>query len=346
MSVFPALILEDNLQLNDKTRFDATKSYITNDESAITDVLVTPGVGETQVSVFDADSENWYLDYEYGSFAGDFDATNNKLDFNEGGSQLTATITPGTYASLTAIAAEVKTQLDSAGALTYTVTVDKDEKMTIAATGSFSLTPNEGTNRDTSILPILGFTTKVGFDDTKWSSVTTIKGAVIRYLPRKITLSVTNPSGTVTQDKFVKVYSVEGDSLFSDDGDLISKKGDILKWVRPGRNSFLDYHRQAQSDIMDHFRGDGRVDINSEPYEVKNFVHKGDLKEWSTYTALRLIFDDLSNDVEDIFDDEARRHEAKEQRLRNRIVRVDIDNDGKSDIGEVMNLSHVQIHRV
>ena len=48
-------------------------------------------------------------------------AANQKLDFNEGGIELTATITAGTYTPTTLIA-EIMTQMDAAGAATYTVT--------------------------------------------------------------------------------------------------------------------------------------------------------------------------------------------------------------------------------
>ena len=48
-------------------------------------------------------------------------AANQKLNFDEGGAELTATITAGTYTPTT-LCTEIKTQLDAAGAATYTVT--------------------------------------------------------------------------------------------------------------------------------------------------------------------------------------------------------------------------------
>jgi len=46
---------------------------------------------------------------------------NQKLNFDEGGAELTATITAGTYTPTT-LCTEIKTQMDAAGAATYTVT--------------------------------------------------------------------------------------------------------------------------------------------------------------------------------------------------------------------------------
>jgi hypothetical protein len=67
-----------------------------------------------------------------------FDSSNNIIPFSEGaGPTLTATITAGIY-TLTELKVELKTQLEAAGALTYTIT-DSGGKITIAATGAFTL---------------------------------------------------------------------------------------------------------------------------------------------------------------------------------------------------------------
>lgn len=90
------------------------------------------------------------------------DSTNNKLDFDEGGSEITATITSATYTPTT-LAAEIKTQLDaSTGAGTYTVTYSTSTgKWTISVSGAatFNIRWNTGTNTATSIGPTIGFPT-------------------------------------------------------------------------------------------------------------------------------------------------------------------------------------------
>lgn len=345
MALFPHLEVEKRLQVNDKTRLSGTKSFVSTGSAAIDAVTVKPGADESAISVFNASSSNWFLDWEFIDFEGDFDSTNNKIDFKESGSELTATISAGTY-TLSTLATQVQTQLNSAGSNTYTVTVDKDERMTIAADGNFSLLPNEGSNRDSSALPILGFSNKPGFTDEKYANSTSLKGEVIRWLPRAITLEIDNSTTPVSDTKYIQVFSESGDSLFSSDFDLVTKKQDILSWVKAGRNSFLNFHRQAQEEIIDWFRGEGSVNIDGDPLEVKNLVHPTDLNQWSTYLTLRLIFDDLSNDVDDIFDREARGFESREMRLRDRIMRIDIDNDGKSDIGENIQVRSAKLIRV
>lgn len=68
-----------------------------------------------------------------------FTSENNDILFNEGAGTLTATISPGTY-SVAEIETELKTKLDAAGTLTYTVSFDEPtKKLTISATGAFTL---------------------------------------------------------------------------------------------------------------------------------------------------------------------------------------------------------------
>jgi hypothetical protein len=78
----------------------------------------------------------------------------NKVIFNEGGGNLTATIPDGYYDS-SSFPAVLKTALQSVGALTYTVTISSTtNKITISATGAFSLI---FTDTSSYMWKILGF---------------------------------------------------------------------------------------------------------------------------------------------------------------------------------------------
>lgn len=107
--------------------------------------------------------EAFKLDYELVPSHIVIDNTNNKIDFEETAStELTATLTSGTYTP-SALATEVKTQLDSAGASTYTVTYSSTtKKFTLASNlggggGTFKLLAQSGTNQSVSALIPLGF---------------------------------------------------------------------------------------------------------------------------------------------------------------------------------------------
>ena len=85
-------------------------------------------------------------------------STNKYFNFSEGAGQLTAILPVGSF-SITAFLVKLKTELDNIGALTYTVTLDRNtRKITISATGVFSILIATGTQRGTSPFSMMGFT--------------------------------------------------------------------------------------------------------------------------------------------------------------------------------------------
>ena len=85
------------------------------------------------------------------------------LDFDEGGSELTAEISVGSYTP-TEFAVALKTALDAAGALTYTVSFARATRyITISATGNFTIRSNTGTHVGTSPFSIMGFSTAANY---------------------------------------------------------------------------------------------------------------------------------------------------------------------------------------
>tara|TARA_R110000787_G_scaffold90544_1_gene191072 strand:- start:767 stop:1498 length:732 start_codon:yes stop_codon:yes gene_type:complete len=64
--IFPSLTLETIIQLEDKTRLDASLSFISGGGAeTITDVLIQPETSETFITVFNTDNERWFLDWAY-----------------------------------------------------------------------------------------------------------------------------------------------------------------------------------------------------------------------------------------------------------------------------------------
>lgn len=107
------------------------------------------------------DTQLQFYRSRYGSGSGNgrfwIENSNKYIDFDEGGSELTATLTTGEYNG-NSLATEIKTQLDSAGGLTYTVTYDEaTAKFTISAGSNFTLRWNTGTNKANDISDTCGF---------------------------------------------------------------------------------------------------------------------------------------------------------------------------------------------
>lgn len=106
------------------------------------------------------------------------------LNFIEGvGPELTAELDIGEYTA-TDLGEIVENALNSAGALTYTVTFDRlTRRYTISATGVFTLLIATGSNNGVDIFPTLGFT---GADTASLSSHTSNIAAGFQYAPQYI----------------------------------------------------------------------------------------------------------------------------------------------------------------
>lgn len=106
---------------------------------------------------------------------------NQNIDFKEGVPELTAVLEVGDY-SLEEYADEVKRALDAAGALTYTVTVNRTTRaLTISAGSNFSLLTNSGSHAGTSAFSMMGFS---GADKTGASTYTGSTGSGSVYAPQ------------------------------------------------------------------------------------------------------------------------------------------------------------------
>jgi hypothetical protein len=138
MPIFAHLDAEEKIQVNDRTRFDAGKTYSTVNETEFTYLAIAPGYGSAQIPVYNTDRRRRVLDWEFDEWRFDVDISNQLIDFNEGGSTLTATLTPGSY-TFSGLLTEIQTQLLAAGALIYTVTNDGNGSIIISANGVFDL---------------------------------------------------------------------------------------------------------------------------------------------------------------------------------------------------------------
>jgi hypothetical protein len=315
MPIFPVCEAESLVQEGDKTRLEATKSFVSG-TTAITVYEVKPYKLGSFVDVTSTKYLDWIYDFEI-----DVDALNNKINFTEGGPELTATITTGSY-SLSALASEIKTQLDAAGAFTYTVTVNSLDQISIDATGNFQLLGASGSNLSTSLLLEIGFEDDTDLDDTA-------TGDSIETVNKTVSVKITNLSGNDTVTKTIQIISERADHLFSEDAELTPHELDILRYVRAGRTSFLDKHRAAQDRIitrLDEMRvwnSDGSRITKSQLLDV------AEVNNWSRYLTLQIIFEGISNAVDDVFSKKAEKYAKLSREAENRaVLRWDQDNDG------------------
>jgi len=144
-----------------------------------------------------------------------------------------------------------------------------------------------------------------------------------------ISARVTTDGAPTTITKTITVITAAEDNLFSSDQDLAAVENNILKYVPAGKNSFKYLHREAQKQILEWFYINGYRATDGSRLEKEDVIVTEELKYWSTYTALRLLFEDLSNAIDDIFDKKSKLYQVQEHRWRhNSLLKIDVNKDG------------------
>ena len=160
--------------------------------------------------------------YNYNAYKYDYEAfddviiitsKNNKIDFSEGGSQLTATITVGSY-SPTTLCTEIDTRMTTAGAQSYTVSFNSiTRKFTIAQGGAtFSLLFASGTNAYISASGVLGFDIEDQAAALTYSSTYALSG--IARLSKPISFYRNGVGGAARDNN--KIFQIDDNSFLRD----------------------------------------------------------------------------------------------------------------------------------
>jgi len=141
--------------------------------------------------------------------------------------------------------------------------------------------------------------------------------------------------------KTIVVVSESDDALLSNDNDLIPYENDILTFIRDGRSSFNDIHREAKEMIIRWFEERGHLNSDNTPLTLSDFSNPDQLRSWSKFMVLRLIFESQSNQVDDVFAAKALKYKALEENAK-ALCSVTID----GDYGEVsLNINTITMVR-
>ena len=153
---------------------------------------------------------------------------------------------------------------------------------------------------------------------------------------KTISIRITTDGAPVVNTKVLPIISEEDDHLFSSDEQLTAHEPTILGYVRDGRNSFLDVHRSAQDRIIN-WLDEHRITNSDGGRLTKDaIVNIEEVNNWSKYLALKIIFEGISNSVEDVFSQKSKTYGTLEIAAKNKAqIRLDTDGDGNEDAGAV-----------
>ena len=147
-----------------------------------------------------------------------------------------------------------------------------------------------------------------------------------------ISFRVTTDGAPKTVTKTISIVTEENDNLFTTDQDILTKEVDLEKFLRPGRKSFLDYHREARQFIMDELNEQGYTNANGERVTPADLHDKREVRQWSKYLVLHFIFDSIEGDVDDIYATKSTGFMEEAQRRKDRaFLSFDFNQDGEVD---------------
>lgn len=192
---------------------------------------------------------------------------------------------------------------------------------------------------------------ETGFSSTSNAAVVTVINTVYGWsTPAYDGISgftfatITEGQVQVTDSLFVKLYTELGDYLFCSDQELEVEEPEIRKWVVNGRNSFKNIHRQVQKKILEWLDRKGYVNEFDEKFTKFDLVDVSEVREWSRYMALRIIFEGIKNQSDDVFQQKRNNYSASEVEARQRaILRIDADKTGTLEPGEGDDTNSIQL---
>lgn len=149
------------------------------------------------------------------------------------------------------------------------------------------------------------------------------------------TVRIDNGTTPVTKSYDITVVTAATDSLISNDESLSVYEPDLLSFVRPGRNSYKDVHRRVDALILDWLDSNRLWKTNGDRYVKADLIDQQDFKEWATFWALQLIFEGLSDKVDDKWAQKAGVYKALAKAACNRgTLRLDSNGSGEITSGE------------
>lgn len=145
-----------------------------------------------------------------------------------------------------------------------------------------------------------------------------------------IDVEITSGIDSFNKQATIQVVTAAEDNLFSTDKDIVPIQTDILDYVKDGRTSHLDKHREAQAIILNDLDANEHWKQNGSRYTAADIVDIQEFKEWSKYVTLKLIMMDNSNQIEDIFMQKAQDYKSYIVNAKKRaIFRLDYNGDGE-----------------
>lgn len=161
---------------------------------------------------------------------------------------------------------------------------------------------------------------------------------------KTITVEATDGVTPKSKDVTIIVLTVEEDNLFSGDSDIFPLEPELKNYIRPGRNSYLDIHREAQTRILSYLDRKRIWNTDGTRITKDQILDLDEVKEWSKYLTLQVIFEDLAVSVGDIFKDKAAVYrELARINAERATLRIDTDGNDTIDVYDKIDIKSLRM---
>lgn len=159
---------------------------------------------------------------------------------------------------------------------------------------------------------------------------------------KTVSIRITTDGSPVTKTATLVVVTSAADLLFSNDQDIVTHEPEIFRFLRPGRASFLDFHRKAQERILDNLKQRNILNWDGTKIEASNIFDRDEVKQWSKYLTISMIYESVQNEVEDLFAIKARDYMNLASKASDRAtIALDKNIDGAVDSSPDLKVSRL-----
>jgi len=161
-----------------------------------------------------------------------------------------------------------------------------------------------------------------------------------------ITLRVTTDGAPDIAIATINILSEENDVIFSNDNDLVKFEHDILAYVRAGRNSYIDVHRKMKTIILAELANKRILGADNAKLTEANLTDQTEVREWSTFGVLSMIFQGLIVSPDDVFTQKFNQYSEYAKASSSRyLITIDEDGDDQTDNNKQVDLLSVKMVR-
>jgi hypothetical protein len=164
---------------------------------------------------------------------------------------------------------------------------------------------------------------------------------------KTITVEATDGTDTVSREFVINAISQSEDNLYSSDEQLFTIESEIRRYLPPGRNSFKNVHREAQSRILNYLDRKRIWNSDGTALTKEQINLTGEVSKWSVYESLFIIYTDLFIAVGDKFAEKVNQYKELRNIERERgSLRIDRDRSGEiQHSGETTDLKSFRMVR-